>query len=82
MIIYEMCDLSAKACFLNMKAHNGIYGCCKCKIKSIKEGNTRVYPYQEELNLRTSHETASRASKSIEGVEAYNFIDTTSIDSI
>ncbi|KAH0552307.1 hypothetical protein KQX54_008581 [Cotesia glomerata] len=36
MIICGTCDLPAKAGFLNMKGHQGIYDCCKCKIKSEK----------------------------------------------
>ncbi|CAD6229558.1 GSCOCG00012107001-RA-CDS, partial [Cotesia congregata] len=96
MIICGTCDLPAKTCFLNMKGHNGIYGCCKCKIKSQKEGKTRVFPYEEQMNPRATEETVQQGERafetgeSVEGVKGpttlskivLDFIDTTSIDSM
>ncbi|CAG5096817.1 Protein of unknown function [Cotesia congregata] len=70
LIICGTCDLPAKACFLNMKAHNAIYGCCKCKIQSQQEGNTRVFPYTEQLDLRTSEETIRQGEEAYETDDA------------
>ncbi|CAG5073522.1 Protein of unknown function [Cotesia congregata] len=95
-IICGTCDLPAKACFLNMKGHTATYGCCKCKIQTKKEGGVRVFPYENQLNLRTSEETIQQGEQAletgepIEGVKGpttlskivHDFIVATSIDSM
>ncbi|CAD6208822.1 GSCOCG00003629001-RA-CDS, partial [Cotesia congregata] len=96
MIICGTCDLPAKAGFLNMKGHRGIYGCCKCKIKSEKLGNFRIFPYSNALPLRSSAITTQEgqraflSGKPIDGVKgpttlskiAYNFVENTVVDSM
>lgn len=94
MIICGTCDLCAKSLFLNMKQYNGWYGCQKCRIRGERIGNVQVYPYCNEINLRTSPETiqfakeAKTRKKDVFGVKGptvlseivYDFITTTAID--
>ncbi|KAJ8679049.1 hypothetical protein QAD02_014836 [Eretmocerus hayati] len=65
-IICGTCDLGAKCLFLNLKQHNGFHGCHTCKIRGEPNPytpNTRVYPYVENLQLRTSQETVEFAKE-------------------
>lgn len=93
-VVCGTCDLPAKALFLNMVQYNGTYGCQKCKIKTNRVGNTRVYPYRARLELRTSNESnayareAVETGKSVKGVKgptvlsqiSHDYITTTTID--
>lgn len=95
-IICGTCDMPAKACFLNMHDHKGIFGCMKCKIQSKNHGRTRVYRYKKNIPLRTSEETvyqgiqAHEQKKPCQGVKGptiiskitHDFIRTTAIDTM
>ncbi|XP_051168594.1 uncharacterized protein LOC127290000 [Leptopilina boulardi] len=63
-VICGTCDSPARSLFLNTKQFNSKFGCPKCKIQTKKlRKNLRVYPHQDELNLRTSSETEKFAAK-------------------
>lgn len=50
------CDAPAKALFMRHKYFNGKFGCPKCLCrgeKSVRTSNVFVYPYEENLDLRT-----------------------------
>ena len=77
-----------------MKQFNGWYGCPKCKIRGERIENVQVYPFEENLNLRTSEETVQYGNealllkKDIFGIKGpsilseitHNFIVATTID--
>lgn len=63
-VICGTCDLPAKAAFLNMKQFNGEYPCTKCRIRSepLEPGSlNRIYPFQENLELRNTRQTTNYA---------------------
>lgn len=60
------CDLPAKALFLNMNQYNGNFGCQVCKEKGKTVEKRHVYPYKENLRLRTDEETLEHASQAVE----------------
>ena len=66
-IISGICDLPAKALFLNMNQYNGRFGCQKCKIKGryLLEHRVLVYLY-EDINLRTQEETRVHAQQAVD----------------
>lgn len=68
-VICGTCDLPAKALFLNMKQYNGMNGCQTCLITSepLNPGlnNTRIYRFQETLNLRTQEQTNNFAREAV-----------------
>lgn len=88
------CDLPAKALFLNIQQFNGKYGCPHCEIQTRKIENVQVYPYVENLTLRTTASTIEYAKqavilkKPVFGVKGpsflnfivYNFINAMAID--
>lgn len=50
------CDTPAKSTFFCHTAFNGLYGCLKCLtrgLKSVESGMVFVYPFEEQLSLRT-----------------------------
>ena len=77
-----------------MKQFNGWFGCQKCKIRGKRVSNVHVYPFVEELSMRTSNETiqyaraASHSNKVVFGVKGptilseivHDFIVTTTVD--
>lgn len=65
-VLCGTCDLPAKALFLNMKQFNGVWGCQKCKIRYKvlePESLTRIYPFQEKLELRNLQQTNNYAAQ-------------------
>ncbi|KAL7304253.1 hypothetical protein TKK_0003447 [Trichogramma kaykai] len=74
-ILSGTCDLPAKALFMNIKQFNSCHGCPNCKIKTRNLEKTRVYPYVENLDLRTTKETrlfatqAHETNKSVFGLK-------------
>ncbi|KAE8746706.1 hypothetical protein FOCC_FOCC006569 [Frankliniella occidentalis] len=55
-IVAGTCDTPAKAVFLCCKNFNGLFGCPKCLCRGEKSDRTKqifVYPFQENLQLRT-----------------------------
>ncbi|KAH0539845.1 hypothetical protein KQX54_009055 [Cotesia glomerata] len=77
MIIWHLngtCDLPAKATFLNMKGHTGIFGCCHCKIQSKYFNKRRVYPFKENFQTITTKECIDNGKKAIESKKAVNGI--------
>ncbi|KAE8742171.1 hypothetical protein FOCC_FOCC012311 [Frankliniella occidentalis] len=92
-VICGVCDLTAKALFLNMSHPSSTFGCQKCKIRSVKENNQAVYKFQRYPQKRTYQETlvhadkALKARRSVYGVKGtsalsfvYHPIETTAID--
>ena len=61
-------DLIAKAPILNMKKHNGYFGCNKCLIEGEHLNNVHVYSYQEskKTKLRTNDGYFNDAKKAID----------------
>ncbi|KAK0176931.1 hypothetical protein PV328_001029 [Microctonus aethiopoides] len=62
LLLYGACDLPAKSLFLNMTQFNGKYGCpaCLCPGEFLNldsGGRTHIYPYNEDLPMRTAEET-------------------------
>ncbi|XP_044007463.1 uncharacterized protein LOC122851984 [Aphidius gifuensis] len=57
LVIGGTLDMPAKTLFLCMKQYNSLYGCHKCKTKTIKISNRRVYTRTNNINLRTTNET-------------------------
>jgi hypothetical protein len=49
-------DLPARAKALNMVNHNGYNACINCDIKGIYKANKVVFPYTQNLNLRSNEE--------------------------
>lgn len=50
------CDAPARAMIMRHKLFNGTYGCPKCLSrgeKSVRTGKVFVYPFEENLNIRT-----------------------------
>lgn len=93
LIICGTCDLQAKSLFLNMKLYSGYYGCLKCKIRGERIGNVQIYPFDKNIDLRTTSETLKLAKqvkgetdilgvkgKSVLSEIVYNYIETTTID--
>lgn len=96
-VLCGTCDAPAKALFLNMKQYNGQYGCQKCKTEGKQKEGLRVYPYEDELDLRTDEKSGAFALQACEppvepvfGVKGptllhlfvYNIIRTTVVDSM
>lgn len=92
-ILTGTCDLPAKALFLCLKQYNGNYGCTTCKTKGYHENHRHLYPYEKNMELRTTLGTISTArnlpvGESEEGVKGEspfskiwsNYIDNMSID--
>ncbi|KAK3918469.1 L-carnitine dehydrogenase [Frankliniella fusca] len=55
-VLCGTCDVPAKSCFFHHIAFNGLYGCLKCLsrgLKSAASGNVFVYPFEEQLSLRS-----------------------------
>ena len=52
-VICGSCDAPARACFMNMKLHSGFYSCPVCLIRGTKPGETTVFPFEENMTLRT-----------------------------
>ena len=55
-VLCGTCDAPAKSLFFHLKGHNGFYSCPKCLAlgeKSDETCNVFVYPYRDELTLRT-----------------------------
>lgn len=50
------CDMGIKPAVLNLTLWNGACGCPFCLQEGERCGNTWVYPYQEEITLRTDEE--------------------------
>ena len=80
-------DAPARADVLNMHNHNGRYGCNICEIKTKKCANItpgkkriRIYPFQENLILRTNErireqeKKALRKDKVIRGIKGQSII--------
>ncbi|XP_057336342.1 uncharacterized protein LOC130674907 [Microplitis mediator] len=74
MIICGTCDLPAKATFLNMKGHTGIFGCCHCKIQSKYFNKRRIYPFKKKLQTRTTKESIKDSKKAIKSRKSVNGI--------
>lgn len=56
-IICGTCDSPAKAMMFNQKMFNGFYSCPKCLAQGEKSENSddvMVYPYEENIHLRTN----------------------------
>ncbi|KAE8741326.1 hypothetical protein FOCC_FOCC013147 [Frankliniella occidentalis] len=78
------CDIPAKASFLYHTAHNGLYGCLKCLtrgLKSAASGNVFVFPFEEQLVLRSEElcrmqiaETEHSNGKFVFGVRGPSFL--------
>uniref|UniRef100_A0ABD2XQL8 Uncharacterized protein n=1 Tax=Trichogramma kaykai TaxID=54128 RepID=A0ABD2XQL8_9HYME len=95
-ILSGTCDLPAKALFMNIKQFNSCHGCPNCKIKTRNLEKTRVYPYVENLDLRTTKETrlfatqAHETNKSVFGVKGPSvlniivnkYVESTAIDAM
>lgn len=90
-----ICDLVAKAKFLNMAQFNGRYGCQVCKSVCKRINNKPVYKWQEVMKLRTTQETLREAEQAFNrepvfGVNgptslkmlAYDYIYTTMVDDL
>lgn len=61
-IICGTCDLPAKAIFLNLKQHNGNYGCPRCTQKGVHVDGVHVYHYENRLKLRSTEECLKAAT--------------------
>ena len=63
-----MCDLPAKALFLNKHQYNHKFGCQVSKDSGEYEeiARIRIYPYKDVLHLRTTLETENHASSALE----------------
>ena len=51
------CDTPARASFMNLKTHSGFHSCPQCLTegeKSKRTGDVTVFPFEEELELRSS----------------------------
>ena len=59
-------DLCAKAPFLNMKLFDGDFGCQFCKEKGENIVRVHVYPYTNNLQLRTSDESIEYGKQAFE----------------
>ncbi|KAK3909500.1 Leucine--tRNA ligase [Frankliniella fusca] len=92
-VICGVCDLTAKALFLNMSHPSSTFGCQRCKVRSVKEQNQAVYKFQRYPPKRTYQETllhaekALKARRSVYGVKGtsalsfvYRPVETTAID--
>ncbi|KAH0534700.1 hypothetical protein KQX54_007105 [Cotesia glomerata] len=73
-IICGTCDLPAKANFLNIKGHNGIFGCCHCKIQSKYFNRRRIYPFKPNPSLRTTRESIDDGRKAAKSQSAVHGI--------
>ncbi|XP_066583348.1 uncharacterized protein [Prorops nasuta] len=94
-VICGMCDLPAKALFLNMIQYNGKFGCQKCYQKGERYLNVQVYPF-ENFKVRDEKETLMYVKQSmiskfpVYGVKGptmissftYKYIRTTTVDSM
>lgn len=93
-VLCGTCDLPAKALMLNMTQYNGKFGCHICKQKGCYAEDRWVYPFIDNLKLRTDNETRSEAESAgfcglrncgsigptILGKLIPNYITSTSID--
>ncbi|XP_035675598.1 uncharacterized protein LOC118415252 isoform X1 [Branchiostoma floridae] len=62
-------DLQAKALVMNMKQHNGNFGCPKCKQKGTHSGSKHQWPFQAadpKGPRRTHEETKSHAAAALD----------------
>jgi len=62
LVICGTCDALGKSAFFCHKQFNGLFGCMKCLsrgLKSAASGKVFVYPFEEQLNLR-SEESLNR----------------------
>ncbi|KAJ8677140.1 hypothetical protein QAD02_012927 [Eretmocerus hayati] len=66
LIVCGICDLPAIAMLLNMKQYNSKYGCPKYEIETKKIENVQVYPFTENIELRTTAETELHAEQALE----------------
>ena len=87
-------DLPAKAIFLNFNQFNGKFGCPVCKEEGLLLERRRVYPYNENLVMRTDSKTIEQAivafnnSTKVCGVKGpsilknivYKYVTSTSVD--
>ena len=64
-VICRTCDLVAKCHFLNMKQFNGDYGCQNCNEKGLTIDHVYVYPYSNEIEMRTTSETLKFAEDTL-----------------
>ena len=48
-------DAPARAFICGIKQFNAEHGCSKCRIKSIRYGKSRYFPYPPQLDLRQDH---------------------------
>ena len=67
-LLMGVCDLPAKYECLNFIQYNGDYGCASCLSKGESfllqsGGRVHIYPYEEELSLRTLRETLLHADR-------------------
>ena len=60
------CDLPAKALFLSMNQYNGRFGCQICLQEGKTVCNTRIYPYQNCVHLRSEADTLMHAKQAYE----------------
>lgn len=78
------CDTPAKSTFFCHTAFNGLFGCLKCLtrgLKSAESGNVFVYPYEEQLVLRSDElyrqqiaRTQRSNGKTVYGVKGPSFL--------
>ncbi|XP_035678818.1 uncharacterized protein LOC118417371 [Branchiostoma floridae] len=63
-------DMQAKALLINMKQHNGKYGCPKCLQPGTHTGHKHQYPFSQDNPkgpLRTHRDTRAHAAAAVEG---------------
>ena len=57
LVISGTCNLCAKALFLNIQKFNATYGCPNCSIKTRRIDKVQVYPFTDNINLRSTEES-------------------------
>ena len=67
-LLMGVCDLPAKYECLNFIQYNGDHGCAACLLKGEtvtleSGGKVHVYPYTDELTLRTTQESIAHANR-------------------
>lgn len=78
-LLFNVCDLPAKAVIMNCNQYNGKHGCSACthegqQVRSGR-GKTRVYGYHNcvPFEMRTNEEHLSKARQALESGEVSHY---------